>query len=285
MRPLGDKAREIWAQLRQESNVDLGTIRLTGSGPRRQVDVKVTVDGSPSAALGVMSQGEVNALALSIFLPRATLTASPFRFLIIDDPVQAMDPAKVEGLAKVMEEVSRSRQVLVFTHDDPLPEAVRRLGIPARIHEVARRPGSVVEIRAALTPVERSLQDALALCADEALPETVAARVVPGLCRLAVEAAFTEVIRRKQLQAGERHTVVEARIEAADTLTKRAALAMFGDASKGGEVLRRLNAWHSSVADTYQAVNKGAHIGHRGPLRPLVTQTRQLTNAIRDRLS
>lgn len=228
--PLGDQARTIWAQLRQESNVDLGAIRLTGSGPRRQVDVMVTVDGSPSAALGVMSQGEVNALALSIFLPRATLPASPFRFLVIDDPVQAMDPAKVEGLARVLADVSRSRQVLVFTHDDRLPEAVRRLGIPARIVEVTRRPGSIVQIRPALTPVERCLEDAQALCADEALPEAVAARVIPGLCRLAVEATFTQAIRRKQLQAGKRHADVEAAIEAADSLNKRAALAMFGDA-------------------------------------------------------
>ena len=283
--PLGDQARGIWAQLRQESNIDLGAIRLTGSGPRRQVDMKVTVDGSPSAALGVMSQGEVNALALSIFLPRATLAASPFRFLVIDDPVQAMDPAKVEGLARVLEDVSRSRQVLVFTHDDRLPEAVRRLGISAHILEVTRRPGSVVEIRPALTPVERLLKDAQALCADEALPDAVAARVVPGLCRLAVEAAFTEAVRRRQLQAGKRHAEVEAGIDAAGTLSRRAALAMFGDSSKGGEVLRRLNAWHPSIADTYQAVNKGAHNGYHGQLPSLVTQTRQFISALRSRLS
>ena len=35
---------------------------------------------------GVMSQGEVNALALSLFLLRARLPSSPFRFLVIDDP-------------------------------------------------------------------------------------------------------------------------------------------------------------------------------------------------------
>lgn len=153
LEPLGDQARAIWTRLRQESNVDLGAIRLSGNGTRRQVDVNVTVDGSPGAALGVMSQGEVNALALSIFLPRATVQASPFRFLVIDDPVQAMDPAKVEGLAQVLDEFARSRQVLVFTHDDRLPEAVRRLGIQARVLEVTRRPGSVVEIRPSLTPV------------------------------------------------------------------------------------------------------------------------------------
>lgn len=283
--PLGDQARSIWARLRQESNVDLGAIRLTGSGPRRQVDVQVTVDGSPSPALGVMSQGEINALALSIFLPRATLAASPFRFLIIDDPVQAMDPAKVEGLAGVLHDVSRCRQVLVFTHDDRLPEAVRRLSIPAHILEVTRQPGSVVQLRPALTPVDRSLQDAQALCADQALPEAVAARVIPGLCRLAIEAAFTEAIRRQQLRAGRRHAQVEAEIEAADTLSKRAALALFGDAAKGGDVLRRLNAWHCSAADTYQAVNKGAHNGYPGPLHPLVARTRELTSTIRARLA
>ena len=190
--PLGDQAREIWAQLRQESNVDLGAIRLSGSGTRRQVEVNVTIDGSPGAALGVMSQGEVNALALSIFLPRATVAASPFRFLVIDDPVQAMDPAKVDGLARVLEDVARSRQVIVFTHDDRLPEAVRRLGIPARILEVTRRPESVVRIRPALTPVERLLKDADDLCLDDAVPEDVAAQVVPGYAGSLSRPAFTE---------------------------------------------------------------------------------------------
>jgi recombinational DNA repair ATPase RecF len=284
LEPLGDRAREIWGQLRQESNVDLGGIRLSGSGTRRQVDLKVTIDGSPGAALGVMSQGEVNALALSIFLPRATVAASPFRFLVIDDPVQAMDPAKVEGLARVFEDVARSRQVVVFTHDDRLPEAARRLGIPAHILEVTRRPGSVVQIRQALTPVERLLKDADDLCLDDAVPEHVAAQVVPGICRLAVEAAFTEAIRRTQLRAGKRHAQVEAEIEAANTLTKRAALAMFAKASKGGGVLSGLNAWDRSAADTYQALNKGTHQGHRGSLRSLVSQARQLTETISRKL-
>ncbi len=100
--PLADQSRGIWADLRQESNVDLGEFRLTGTNTRRQLDLDVTIDGEPGSALGVMSQGEINALALSIFLPRATIAASPFRFLVIDDPVQAMDPAKVDGLAKVL---------------------------------------------------------------------------------------------------------------------------------------------------------------------------------------
>jgi recombinational DNA repair ATPase RecF len=283
--PLGDQAREIWLRLRQESNVDLGTIRLSGSGPRRQVDVSVTVDGSPGVALGVMSQGEVNALALSIFLPRATVSASPFRFLVIDDPVQSMDPAKVEGLARVLEDVARSRQVVVFTHDDRLPDAVRRLDIKANILEVTRRPGSVVEIRPLLTPVQGLLKDAGAICADRDLPENVAAQVVPGICRLAVEAAFIEAIWRRQLRDGKQHAVVEAEIDAVDTLTKRAALAMFGDAAKAGDVLRRLNSWQHSAADTYRELNEATHVGHRGSLQALVSRARQLIETIGSKLS
>jgi recombinational DNA repair ATPase RecF len=283
--PLGEQARAIWSMLRQESNVDLGAIRLSGSGPRRQVDVKVSVDGSDCTALGVMSQGEVNALALSIFLPRATIPASPFRFLVIDDPVQAMDPAKVEGLARVLEDVARSRQVLVFTHDDRLPEAVRRLGITGRILEVSRRPGSIVEVRPALTPVERLLKDAHDMCADDAVPQKVAGRVIPGLCRMAVEATFTEAIHRVQLSSGKRHAEVEAEVEAADKLSKKAALAMFGNATKGGDVLPRLDGWRHSAASTYKALNKGAHDTHAGSLRALVSDTRALTELIREKLA
>ncbi len=101
----------------------------------------VTIDGVPGAALGVMSQGELHALALSLFFPRATLPESPFRFVVVDDPVQSMDPAKVDGLARVLERAAATRQVLVFTHDDRLSEAVRRLGIDATVVEVARKRG------------------------------------------------------------------------------------------------------------------------------------------------
>jgi predicted ATPase len=58
---------------------------------------------------------------LSLFIPRATLPESPFRFIVIDDPVQSMDPARVDGLARVLEAAARDRQVIVFTHDDRLP--------------------------------------------------------------------------------------------------------------------------------------------------------------------
>jgi hypothetical protein len=111
--PIAERARAVWSQLRLQSNVDLGGVALEGTAQRRKVTLQVTVDGTPAEALGVMSQGELHSLALSLFLPRATLPESPFRFICIDDPVQSMDPARVEGLARVLADAARTRQVIV----------------------------------------------------------------------------------------------------------------------------------------------------------------------------
>ena len=136
--PIATRARAVWNQLRLQSNVDLGGVVLEGTAGRRRVALQVTVDGTPAEALGVMSQGELHCLALSLFLPRATLPESPFRFICIDDPVQSMDPARVEGLARVLADAALTRQVIMFTHDDRLPEAVRRLGLPATRRDASR---------------------------------------------------------------------------------------------------------------------------------------------------
>ncbi len=133
LEPLADRARDIWAMLRQESNVGLDAIRLEGDSTRRRVELDADVDGVKAGAFGVMSQGELHALALALFLPRATAPESPFRFVVLDDPIQAMDPTKVEGFVAVMQKLAVDRQVIVLSHDDRLSAAVRRSGGNARI--------------------------------------------------------------------------------------------------------------------------------------------------------
>ena len=225
----------------------------------------VTVDGVEGAALGVMSQGELHSLALSLFVPRATLPESPFRFIVIDDPVQSMDPSRVDGLARVLENASADRQVVVFTHDDRLPEAVRRLDIAAEIVEVTRRDASVVELRRALDPVGRYLEDALAVAGTADLPSSAAARVVPGLCRLGLEAACMEVVRRRRLTRGEPHAEVERALGDAERLMQLAALALFDDVERSGDVLPRLEREAGApLAEALEAVRRG---GPRGRTR------------------
>jgi DNA repair exonuclease SbcCD ATPase subunit len=150
--PLANQAKAIWATLRQESNVDLGEIRLEGQKTTRRVVLKADVDGSDTEAFGVMSQGELQALALAIFIPRATSSASPFRFLVLDDPIQAMDPSKIDGFLEVLTRLAEERQVIVFTHDDRLPSAIRTSRARARIVELIRGANSVVTVTESSRP-------------------------------------------------------------------------------------------------------------------------------------
>jgi recombinational DNA repair ATPase RecF len=280
--PIAGEAQRIWELLRQQSNVELARPELEGAGTRRRVKLDVTVDGVGGAALGVMSQGELHSLALSLFLPRAMLPESPFRFIVLDDPVQSMDPARVDGLARVLDEAGRTRQLVVFTHDDRLPEAVRRLGIDARILEVTRQPGSVVTVTEALDPVERHLRDARMIAQDQALPPSVAARLVPGFCRGAIEAACIETTRRRRLGQGNPHAQVERVLLNLTTSKQRVALALFDNPQRAGEVYARLNSQFGPwAADTFRAINDGAHGEYAGDLSTLLRDTRELAAKLR----
>jgi hypothetical protein len=269
-----------WQHLRQHSNVELGRIELAGTKSQRRVTLDVTVDGVAGAALGVMSQGELHSLALSLFLPRATLPASPFRFIVIDDPVQSMDPARVDGLARALEDAARSRQVIVFTHDERLPEAIRRLNIKSTILSVTRRPKSVVEVRTALDPVRAHIEDALALVYTTELPKDVLRRLVPGFCRSALEAAFISLVRRRRLAAGRLHSEVEEELKSAGKLTPLAAAALFGDKDKGGDVIKRLNQFGPWAGDVFKQCKDGAHTAVAGDLKLMIQDTEKLAGKI-----
>ncbi len=279
--PIADRAKAIWQQLRLQSNVNLEAVDLEGTSTRRKVTLKVSVDGAPAEALGVMSQGELHSLALSLFLPRATLPDSPFRFICVDDPVQSMDPARVEGLARVLADTAKSRQVIVFTHDDRLHEAVRRLGIPARVLRVTRRAQSVVEVREALDPVGGYLADARAVLKTGDLRADVKGRVIPGFCRMALEAVCTAAVRERRLRKGMPHAAVDALLDEHVKLYPLMALTLFDDATRTGEVLTRLNTRVGRWAgDALTACNLGAHEHYDGDLDGLVSDVDKLARGL-----
>lgn len=219
--PLADQAREIWSTLRQESNVDLGEIRLEGQQTNRRVVLKADVDGSGTEAFGVMSQGELQALALAIFIPRATSPESPFRFLALDDPIQAMDPSKIDGFLQVLTSLAQNRQVIVFTRDDRLPSAIRRSRAPARIVEVSRGANSVVTVTESSRPATRLLDEAFAVAVDDAVPDGIKKAAVPALCREALEATAWDVFSARALSNGQSRADVERTWEKATSTKPR----------------------------------------------------------------
>ena len=247
------------------------------------MELDVRIDGVESAALGVMSQGELHAMALSLFLPRATLPESPFRFVVIDDPVQSMDPSRVDGLARVLDEVAKTRQVIVFTHDDRLPESTRRLGIDARVIEVSRRENSEVDLITSVDPIQRNLDDAEAIAADRDVPAELARQVVPGYCRAAIEAAAIEIVRRRRIGRGETHASVEKLLEQNGQLRPLLALALFDNAGKGGEVATKVAGWGMWASEVLDTANQGAHAGAGlMPLDELVKNTRKFCAKLRE---
>ncbi len=279
--PLASEVKRIWEQLRHNSNVSLEDIRLTGVNTSRRVQLDVKVDGTEAQAIGVMSQGELHALALALFLPRAMLAESPFGFVLIDDPVQSMDPARVDGLARVLRDAAKTRQVIVFTHDDRLPESMRRQGVAATFLEVTRRDQSVVSVSIQIDPVGRYLEDARVLALTKDLARAARDRAIPGFCRGAVEAAAMLALRRRWLSAGKGRDEVEDQLLKAEKLNQKLALVLFDDASRTSDVMTTLNKTKREFADTCRALNEGAHGAEVEDAPGLVKETQNLAEWVR----
>ena len=254
--PIAAQARWIWSRLRQESNVDLGEITLEGTNTRRRAIIGGTVDGKPTKALSVMSQGELHALALALFLPRATAGASPFRCVVLDDAIQAMDPAKIDGFVEVLTEVAKTHQVIVFSHDDRLASVIRETGRDARMIEVIRETGSKVTVRDNANPALRQVADVFALMKDDDMPEEAKRRAIPALFRLSVEAAAKQSYFSRQSQSGTPREQWETRWQEAKKTRNRIALAVSSDAQAD------ITSWLEADAarkNTLKICNAGVH--------------------------
>jgi predicted ATPase len=279
--PVVDAAKENWSELRHESNVTLGNVELRKSGNQRFAAFDVAIDGADASAFGVMSQGELSALAISVFLPRAMLPGSPFGFVVIDDPVQSMDPAKVDGLARVLARTAGQRQVIVFTHDERLPEAIRRLAIDARIIRVQRRAQSKVELVASAPPSDRYIGEAFALAKATNLPEPVRTRVIPGFCRSAIEAACEVRIRRRLIGEGVSHADIDLRIGSMTAVGAWLADALEVPLAQGQLLRTRIEQLAGQQAvTTFDLVRKGAHVPVVVEPGELIAGARRLVRAL-----
>ncbi|GLP76381.1 hypothetical protein TUM20983_34910 [Mycobacterium antarcticum] len=258
MAPTVTQAGELWERMRHESNVDIGKIRLAGAANRRHVVVDGAVDGESTGALSVMSQGELHALALAMFIPRATNPVSPFRFLVLDDPIQAMDPAKIAGFLDVLVELSKTRQVIVFSHDDRLPAAIRARSVPAQLLDVTREQGSLVVVRENELPADRYVADAEALILDDDIDDLIKRKAAPGLFRMAIEAAAHQRYFSEQAKTGSPYHRTDTAWEEAKTTQRRVALTLTGAAD--GDV----SGWKSHRTHRFPTVMIAASGTHRG---------------------
>jgi len=199
--------------------------------------------------------------------------------------VQSMDPAKVYGLAQVLADVAKTRQVIVFTHDDRLPNAVRHLQLDARILIVSRRSDSHVEVTGHKhgDPAKRYLDDARAITNDKDLDPKVRGRIVCHQIRGALEVTSHDLIRARDFRDGVPIAETEERISEATSLGKTLALALLGDMDRQGELQAALNKVDPAAYQVFNAANKGVHGGDVGPLTALLDRAERVVEKLATR--
>jgi DNA repair exonuclease SbcCD ATPase subunit len=74
----------------------------------------------------ILSQGNLNALALSIFLALAESQDSPFNFLIFDDPSQSLGRAEKEEFCKILNKIAEQRNLMISTMDEEFYEKLKK---------------------------------------------------------------------------------------------------------------------------------------------------------------
>jgi energy-coupling factor transporter ATP-binding protein EcfA2 len=103
-------------------------VRFSGLEPgHNEFNLKAEAFGQTMNAAASLSQSQLNCLGLSIYIPSVCAPDSPFKFILFDDPVQAMDDDHHESfLVNVVPELTNKNnfQVIVLTH---LKETADRL--------------------------------------------------------------------------------------------------------------------------------------------------------------
>ena len=86
----------------------------------------------------VLSQGDLNSLALSIFLGMVTAYSHPVGFVLMDDPSQSLGSDQKRRLVEVVEEVCESgRRVVLATMDAELQEFLKSsLGKAKNVYQI-----------------------------------------------------------------------------------------------------------------------------------------------------
>lgn len=92
--------------------------------------LSATSFGTRMSAAANLSECQLNCLGLSMWLMRATTPASPFGFVLLDDPVQSMDDDHTEAfIADIVPHLldQHNKQVIVLSHVKRIAERLREL--------------------------------------------------------------------------------------------------------------------------------------------------------------
>lgn len=92
--------------------------------------LNATSFGTRMSAAANLSECQLNCLGLAMWLMRATTLASPFNFVLLDDPVQSMDDDHTEAfISDIIPHLldDHGKQVIVLSHVQRITERLREL--------------------------------------------------------------------------------------------------------------------------------------------------------------
>jgi DNA repair exonuclease SbcCD ATPase subunit len=129
------RALSIYKQLVRHTRFNAFEIATTPMS--RKVDYNFVVSvagksGTEREARLVLSDGQITATAIGIFIGLAESAGHALDFLFIDDPTQNVDEPCKEAMAKLMTEIAEKKQVVISTHDDAFVTCLEEQGFHRR---------------------------------------------------------------------------------------------------------------------------------------------------------
>jgi DNA repair exonuclease SbcCD ATPase subunit len=151
---IAEMARDAQAERSRQREADVNRAfgkyyrMIVGDGGAGDVVVKTKqsgkglgyelVDDADRQAVPVLNQASINALSLALLFAQAEgqVRNGGFACVVLDDPVQSLDPERQKGLAEALEELSKTCEVvLAVTTQSPILERLEKYVSVARVFQ------------------------------------------------------------------------------------------------------------------------------------------------------
>jgi energy-coupling factor transporter ATP-binding protein EcfA2 len=124
----GEEVKALYALLNPGALVGFDTMEPANDS----LKLHATSFGTRMPAAANLSECQLNCLGMAVWLMRATTVTSPFGFILLDDPVQAMDDDHTEAfIAQVVPHLldKQGKQIVVLSHVKNVIDKLRNLNI------------------------------------------------------------------------------------------------------------------------------------------------------------
>jgi hypothetical protein len=185
----GQEVSDMYALLNPAANVGFESMEPANDAMK----LHATSFGRRMSAAANLSECQLNCLGLAVWLMRATTPTSPFGFVLLDDPVQAMDDDHAEAfVAQVVPHLldRRGKQVVVLSHVKNVTDRLRLLNMS---REVLLYHYENFDVGGPIIILQQRLQQALAEIKGAAIGNEANRAYAVDRLRVLVEAFVREL--------------------------------------------------------------------------------------------